>query len=73
MTAGGAARWIIASGQEVGIGDHVALALHPHSVGRIIGVAGDQTGAPSIELTAGPRKGSTVSIWPSDILRRVIR
>lgn len=65
--------WIIASGQEVRIGDHVALARHPDSVGRIAGVSGHHTDAPSVELTEGPGAGKVVIIWPSDILLMIRR
>lgn len=63
--------WIIASGQDARIGDLVALARHPDSTGRIIGISGHHTGAPDVELTAGPGAGKVVTTWPSDILLRL--
>lgn len=65
--------WIIASGQGVKVGDYVALARHPDSVGRIVGVSGDHTGSPSVELVEGPQFGKVVIVWPSDILLRIRR
>lgn len=66
-------RWVVASEEEVFIGDFVALARHPDSVGRIVGVAGDHTGVPSVELVEGPNQGRTVVVWPSDILLKLQR
>jgi hypothetical protein len=66
------ARWIVASDEEVVIGDHVALARHPDSVGRIVRVAA-HTGIPEVELIEGPNRGRTMAVWPSDILLKVQR
>ncbi|BCJ71843.1 hypothetical protein CS0771_13870 [Catellatospora sp. IY07-71] len=71
VTAGSTARWIIASGEEVFLGDHVALARHPDSVGRIVGVDKSHLGWPAVELTEGPQAGKVVPVLPSDILVRV--
>jgi hypothetical protein len=73
MTSASRARWIISSGEEVHVGDHVALARHPDAVGRIVGVDTAHTGWPAIEVTEGPQLGRVLHVLPSDILVRVRR
>ncbi|MEU8000990.1 hypothetical protein AB0B66_07500 [Catellatospora sp. NPDC049111] len=67
------ARWVISSGEQVAVGDHVALARHPDSVGRIVGVSGHEHGLPRVELTEGPQVGQVVEVPPDDILLRLHR
>lgn len=66
-------RWIVASLQEVRIGDWVALSYHRDEVGRIDGLADDHTGRPRVVITEGPREGKTVNVWPNEILLKVHR
>jgi hypothetical protein len=64
--------WIAANGEELRVGDLVALPNHPDEVGRIKEATGDHTGRPRVEITAGPRLGKTVDVWPGEILLKVI-
>lgn len=69
---GSPARWTVSSGEEVFVGDHVALARHPDSVGRIVG-AGDAAEDVEVQLTSGPETGRVITVHPGDILLRLRR
>lgn len=62
--------WTISSGQEVRVGDEVALEFHPDEIGVITGVA-DGRGLPVIEITAGPNRGRVrPAVSPAQILMK---
>lgn len=64
------ARWIISSGQEVTVGDEVALEFHPDEIGIITGVHGER-GLPTVKVTEGPNRGRTRAVvYPSEILMK---
>ncbi|BCJ76616.1 hypothetical protein CS0771_61600 [Catellatospora sp. IY07-71] len=69
---GSPARWKVSSGEEVFVGDHVALARHPDSVGRIV-AAGDAEDSMEVLLTSGPETGRVITVRPGDILLRLRR
>ncbi|BCJ71228.1 hypothetical protein CS0771_07720 [Catellatospora sp. IY07-71] len=73
MTSVSQARWIISSGEEVYVGDHVALAQHPDAVGLIVGLDTGHTGWPEVRVTEGPKRGQVLNVLPSDILVKVRR
>ncbi|HZM80436.1 MAG TPA: hypothetical protein VFC19_32265 [Candidatus Limnocylindrales bacterium] len=65
--------WTISSGQEVGIGDEVALEFHPDEIGVITGVA-DGRGLPVVEIVAGPNRGRVRSeVSPAQILMKRVQ
>ena len=65
--------WTISSGQEVGIGDEVALEFHPDEIGVITGVAGGR-GLPVVEIVAGPNRGRVrPEVSPASILMKRIQ
>lgn len=63
-------RWIVASGQEVGVGDEVALEFHPDEVGVITGMHPER-GLPTVRVTEGPNRGQVrLLVFPAEILMR---
>lgn len=64
--------WVTAGGQEVFVGDHVALARGRDAVGRIVGAAADGE-LLCVELVEGPDRGRTVLVDPAEILIKVWR
>lgn len=68
MTPG--ARWMVCSGQEVTVGDEVALEFHPDEVGVITGVHPGR-GLPTVEITEGPNRGKIRPVvFPHQILMK---
>ncbi|WP_020519379.1 hypothetical protein [Catelliglobosispora koreensis] len=64
------ARWIISSGQEVTVGDAVALEFHPDEIGVITGIHPER-GLPAVKVTEGPNRGRTRPlVFPSEILMK---
>lgn len=59
------------SGEEVAVGDHVALERHADSVGKIVGVA--ELDRPFVQLIEGPGQGRFVSVDAAEILLKVPR
>lgn len=70
---GSPARWTASSGEDVFIGDHVALARHPDAVGRIVSADDEDPDAVQVQLTGGHEAGRVVSVQPGDILLRLRR
>lgn len=61
---------MIASGQEVTVGDEVALGFHPDEIGIITGVH-PQRGLPSVKVTEGPNRGKVRPlVYPAEILMK---
>lgn len=72
MTSENRPRWIVGSrGDEVTIGDHVALDINPGSIGVIKGVSAH--GLPEVTITEGSGAGSTRAMFPGQILMKVHR
>jgi hypothetical protein len=64
------ARWIISSGQEVTVGEEVALEFHPDEIGIITGVHPER-GLPAVKVTEGPNRGRVRAlVFPSEILMK---
>ncbi|GAB4052710.1 hypothetical protein [Catellatospora paridis] len=68
-----AVRWQTNNGEPVSIGDYVAIDLDSDAIGRIVEICGDSTGRPVVEVTEGRRRGKKVTVWPSQMLLRVLR
>ena len=65
--------WTISSGQEVGIGDEVALEFHPDEIGVITGVA-EGRGLPVVQILSGPNRGRVrPEVSPASILMKRVR
>lgn len=63
-------RWMVSSGQEVTVGDEVALEFHPDEVGVITGVHPER-GLPVVEIIAGPNRGKVRPlVYPAEILMK---
>ena len=65
--------WVAGNGEMVSVGDYVALELTRSSVGRIIAVADDHTGRPVVMITEGKGAGNTITVWPAQMLLKVLR
>lgn len=67
---GSPTRWVISSGQEVTVGDEVALKFHPDEIGIITGVHPER-GLPAVKITEGPNRGRTRPlVFPAEILMK---
>jgi len=64
--------WTADNGEQVHVGDHVALSWHLDSVGRIIGPTADPA-VPQVVITEGPWTGYVREAHPADILLKVAR
>ncbi len=64
--------WVVACGQEVSVGDVVAVDSAPDAYAKIIGTA-DKHGIPRVTFVEGPQVGATVELWPSQILHKRLR
>jgi hypothetical protein len=61
---------MVASGQEVTVGDEVALEFHPDEVGVITGVHAER-GLPVVEIIEGPNLGKVLPmVFHAQILRK---
>jgi hypothetical protein len=64
--------WLADNGEQVHIGDHVALSWHRDSIGRIIGPT-DNPDVPQVVITEGPWVGYVREVYPADMLLKVQR